>query len=89
MGDRLLIDLVKLEGLVSGDCVYSGILYRAEQLEIYAQAVSDIRRVLSKPECTWQEFWSVAHADPYRTLYLERGEVVEEIGDKVVVAWQH
>ncbi|MCW5318298.1 hypothetical protein GTQ43_32585 [Nostoc sp. KVJ3] len=29
----------------------------------------------------------VAHADPYRTLYVERGEVVEELGEEVVVAW--
>ncbi|WP_322746451.1 hypothetical protein [Nostoc sp. LEGE 12450] len=24
------------------------------------QAVSDIRQVLAKPGCTWQEFWAVA-----------------------------
>ncbi|WP_414573232.1 hypothetical protein [Nostoc sp. CCY 9925] len=29
----------------------------------------------------------VSHADPYRTLYVERGEVVEELGDEVIVAW--
>ncbi|MEH2039194.1 hypothetical protein [Nostoc sp.] len=29
----------------------------------------------------------VAHADPYRTLYVERGEVVEDLGEEVVVAW--
>nr|WP_243458510.1 hypothetical protein [Nostoc sp. UIC 10630] len=105
------------------------IAYRAEQLEMLPQAVSDIRRVLSKPGCTWQEFlnvaqeyevikqdyWAeltseetnlitalqsvssqsdtiglgsiVAHADPYRTLYVERGEVVEDLGEEVVVAW--
>ena len=38
----------------------SAIAYRAEQLEMLPQAVSDIRAVLSKPECTWQEFWDVA-----------------------------
>ncbi len=107
------------------------IAYRAEQLEMLPQAVSDIRRVLSKPGCTWQEFlnvaqeyevikqdyWAeltseetnlitalqsvssqpdtiglgsiVAHADPYRTLYVERGEVVEDLGEEVVVAWDH
>jgi DNA repair exonuclease SbcCD ATPase subunit len=36
------------------------IAYRAEQLEMLPQAVSDIRRVLSKPGCSWQEFWDVA-----------------------------
>ncbi|WP_341531865.1 hypothetical protein WKK05_38325 (plasmid) [Nostoc sp. UHCC 0302] len=107
------------------------IAYRAEQLEMLPQAVSDIRRVLSKAGCTWQDFRSVAqeyeviksdywaelttqetelikslenssteprtigigsivaHADPYRTLYLQKGEVVEELGETVVVAWEH
>jgi hypothetical protein len=105
------------------------IAYRAEQLEMLPQAVSDIRQVLAKPGCTWQEFCSVAqeyevikqdywvelttqetdlitalqkassqpdtigigsivaHADPYRTLYVERGEVVQDLGEEVVVAW--
>ncbi|MFN6466266.1 MAG: hypothetical protein RMZ41_031240 [Nostoc sp. DedVER02] len=31
----------------------------------------------------------VAHADPYRTLYLERREVVENLGEEVVVAWDY
>ncbi|MHC5746722.1 MAG: hypothetical protein ACYTXT_33490 [Nostoc sp.] len=108
----------------------SAIAYRAEQLEMLPQAVSDIRQVLAKPGCNWEEFWNVAqeyeviksdywaeltseeieliksleiashppiigkgsivaHADPYRTLYVERGEVVEELGDEVIVAWDH
>ncbi len=29
----------------------------------------------------------VSHADPYRTLYVERGEVVENLGEELVVAW--
>ncbi|MBD2730175.1 hypothetical protein H6G96_28615 [Nostoc sp. FACHB-892] len=107
----------------------TAIAYRAEQLEMLPQAVSDIRRVLSKPGCTWQDYWAVAqeyeviksdywaeltseetnlitalqkaspqpdtiglgsivaHADPYRTLYVERGEVVEDLGEELVVAW--
>ncbi|MBN3907097.1 MAG: hypothetical protein HWQ35_11210 [Nostoc sp. NMS1] len=107
----------------------TAIAYRAEQLEMLPQAVTDIRQVLTKPECTWQEFWNVAqeyeviksdywaeltneetdliialqnassqpdiigvgsivsHADPYRTLYVERGEVVEDLGEELVVAW--
>ncbi len=107
------------------------IAYRAEQLEMLPQAVSDIRAVLAKPGRTWQDYWAVAqeyeviksdywaelttqetelistlqnaslqprtigigsivsHADPYRTLYLQRGEVVDEVGGKVVVAWDH
>ncbi|WP_442938522.1 hypothetical protein [Nostoc sp.] len=35
------------------------IAYRAEQLEMLPQAISDIREVLAKPECTWQDFWDV------------------------------
>ncbi|MBD2246535.1 hypothetical protein [Nostoc sp. FACHB-888] len=109
----------------------TAIAYRAEQLEMLPQAVSDIRQVLAKPGCTWQEFWDVAqeyeviksdylaelttqetdlitalqkassqpdtigigsivaHADPYRTLYVQRGEVVEDLGEELVVAWDH
>ncbi|MBD2512643.1 hypothetical protein H6G91_36545 [Nostoc muscorum FACHB-395] len=107
----------------------TAIAYRAEQLEMLPQAVSDIRRVLAQPESSWEEFWNVAqeyevikqdywaelttqetdlitalqnassqpdtisigsivaHADPYRTLYVERGEVVQDLGEEVVVAW--
>jgi hypothetical protein len=103
--------------------------YRAEQLQLLPQAVSEIRAVLGKPGCTWQDYWAVAqeyeviksdywaelttqetdlitalqtasteppiiglgsivaHADPYRTLYVERGEVIEDLGEEVVVAW--
>jgi hypothetical protein len=105
--------------------------YRAEQLSMLPQAVSDVRGVLSKPGCSWQDYWAVAqeyevikadycaeltsqetdlitalqnassqpdtiglssivaHADPYRTLYVERGEVVQDLGEEVVVAWDH
>ena len=109
----------------------SVIAYRAEQLEMLPQAVSDIRAVLTKRGCTWQDYWAVAqeyevikqdywaelttqetdlittlqnassqpniigvgsivaHADPYRTLYVERGEVVEDLGEELLVAWDH
>ncbi|QLE53901.1 hypothetical protein FD724_39005 (plasmid) [Nostoc sp. C057] len=105
------------------------IAYRAEQLEMLPQAVSDIRQVLARPGCSWQDYWNVAqeyevikhdywaelttqeadlittlqnassqpdtiglgsivaHADPYRTLYVERGEVVQDLGEELVVAW--
>lgn len=117
--------------ILGSEPTQSAIAYRAEQLEMLPQAVSEIRAVLAKPGCTWQEFWAVAqeyeviksdywaelttqerelirtlknssteprtigigsivaHADPYRTLYLQRGEVVDEVGGKVVVAWDH
>jgi hypothetical protein len=107
----------------------TAIAYRAEQLEMLPQAVSEIKAVLAKPGCTWHEFlnvaqeyeviksdyWAelssketdlvtalqkaslqprtigvgsiVAHADPYRTLYVERGEVVQDLGEELVVAW--
>ncbi|MBE9003040.1 hypothetical protein IQ274_33930 [Nostoc sp. LEGE 12447] len=109
----------------------SAIAYRAEQLEMLPQAVSDIRQVLAKPGCSWQDFWNVAqeyevikqdywaelttqetdlitalqnassqldrigigsivaHADPYRTLYVAKGEVIQDLGDEVIVAWDH
>ncbi|MBD6620046.1 hypothetical protein FNW02_30680 [Komarekiella sp. 'clone 1'] len=105
------------------------IALRAEQLQLLPRAVSDIRTVLAKPECRWQDYWAVAqeyeviksdywveltseetelitalqnasiepdtiqvgsivaHADPYRTLYVERGEVVQDLGEEVLVAW--
>ncbi|ACC85072.1 hypothetical protein [Nostoc punctiforme] len=117
--------------ILGSEPTLTAIAYRAEQLSMLPQAVSDIRSVLAKPGCTWQDYWAVAqeyeviksdywaelttqeteliktlknsstepqtisigsivaHADPYRTLYLQRGEVVEEVGGKVVVAWDH
>ncbi|MBE9054426.1 hypothetical protein IQ243_29405, partial [Nostocales cyanobacterium LEGE 11386] len=36
------------------------ISYRAEQLQLLPVAVSEIRRVLSKPGCSWQDYLSVA-----------------------------
>ncbi|MHC5611177.1 MAG: hypothetical protein ACYTXA_09205 [Nostoc sp.] len=38
----------------------SAIAYRAEQLSMLPQAVSDIRAVLVKPGSTWQDYWAVA-----------------------------
>jgi len=108
----------------------SAIAYRAEQLQLIPQAVSDIRAVLSKPGCSWwdylevateyevikNDYWAeltpqeielitaleksaqppsigngsiVAHADPYCALYGARGEVIEDLGDEVWVAWEH
>jgi hypothetical protein len=109
----------------------TALAYRAEQLEMLPQAISDIRRVLSLPGCSWQDFWNVAqeyevikqdywaeltseeteliaalqkvssqpdtiglgsivaHADPYRTLYVARGEVIQDLGDEVIIAWDH
>ncbi|ACC85180.1 hypothetical protein [Nostoc punctiforme] len=115
--------------ILGSEPTQSAIAYRAEQLEMLPQAVSEIKAILAKPGCTWHEFlnvaqeyevikqdyWAelttqetdliatlqnassqpdtigigsiVAHADPYRTLYVERGEVVEDLGEEVVVAW--
>jgi len=38
----------------------SAIAYRAEQLEMLPQAISDIRSVLAKPGCSWEDYWAVA-----------------------------
>ncbi|MBD2254627.1 hypothetical protein H6G14_25645 [Nostoc parmelioides FACHB-3921] len=126
------------------------IAYRAEQLQLLPQAVSEIRAVLASPACSWcdylsvaqeyevikADYWAeltteeielitalektesskitepmvphetpaesgssdgeviglgsiVAHADIYCALYNARGEVIEDIGDEVWVAWQH
>jgi hypothetical protein len=115
--------------ILGSEPTQSAIAYRAEQLEMLPQAVSDIRAVLAKPGCSWQDYWAVAqeyevikqdywaelatqetelitalqkassqpniigvgsivaHADPYRTLYMERGEVVQDLGEEVLVAW--
>ncbi|MBD2536111.1 hypothetical protein H6G97_45075 [Nostoc flagelliforme FACHB-838] len=117
--------------ILGSEPIPSAIAYRAEQLSMLPQAVSDIRSVLAKPGCTWQDYlavaqeyeviksdyWTelsteetdlitalqkassqpdtigigsiVAHADPYRTLYVERGEVMQDLGEEVVVAWDH
>jgi cell division septum initiation protein DivIVA len=117
--------------ILGSEPTQSAIAYRAEQLEMLPQAVSDIRAVLVKPGCTWQDYWAVAqeyevikqdywaeltteetelitalqkaffqpntigigsivaHADPYRTLYVARGEVIQDLGDEVIVAWDH
>ncbi|ABA24799.1 conserved hypothetical protein (plasmid) [Trichormus variabilis ATCC 29413] len=126
------------------------IAYRAEQLQLLPQAVSDIRAVLAKPGCSWwdylevaqeyevikADYWAeltteetelitalektesskiteslvshealtesgsfddeviglgsiVAHADIYCALYNAKGEVIEDMGDEVWVAWEH
>ncbi|MBD2302571.1 MULTISPECIES: hypothetical protein [Nostocales] len=116
--------------LLGSEPTPSAIAYRAEQLQLLPQAVSDIRRVLAKPGCSWwdylevateyevikQDYWAeltpqetelitaleksgqppsigngsiVAHSDPYCALYNARGEVIEDLGDEVWVAWEH
>ncbi|BAT56954.1 hypothetical protein NOS3756_59660 (plasmid) [Nostoc sp. NIES-3756] len=116
--------------LLGSEPTPSAIAYRAEQLQLLPQAVSDIRGVLSKPGCTWQDYLVVAqeyevikqdyfgeltpqeielitalekstlpkaievgsivaHADIYCALYIAKGEVIEDLGDEVWVAWEH
>jgi hypothetical protein len=117
--------------ILGSEPTQGAIAIRTEQLQLLPQAVSDIRRVLIHPGCSWQDYWAVAeeyevikqdywaeltsqetelitalqkassqpdtigigsivaHADPYRTLYIERGEVVQDLGEEVVVAWDH
>nr|WP_225892619.1 ELKS/Rab6-interacting/CAST family protein [Nostoc sphaeroides] len=58
------------------------IAYRAEQLSMLPQAVSDIRRVLAQPGCTWQDYWAVAQeyevikADYWAELTTEETELI-------------
>lgn len=163
--------------ILGSEPTQSAIAYRMEQLQFVPQAVSEIKQVLEKPDCSWQDFWSVAqqyeviksdywaelsteetqliaalekaatqshidelstqetrlitatdetiteppkdeptthqtevitaieevsteppsigfgsivaYADPYYTLYNARGEVVEDLGEEVIVAWDH
>ncbi|MBD2504601.1 hypothetical protein [Anabaena azotica] len=116
--------------LLGSEPTPSAIAYRAEQLQLLPQAVSDIRAVLSKPGRTWQDYLDVAreyevieqdylaqltpqevelitalekaaqpktitvgsivaHNDPYFALYNARGEVIQDLGDDVWVAWDH
>lgn len=46
--------------ILGSDPTQEAIAYRAEQLQLLPQAVSDIRAVLAKPECTWQDYCVVA-----------------------------
>ncbi|MBD2253350.1 hypothetical protein [Nostoc parmelioides] len=136
--------------ILGSEATPSAIAYRAEQLQLLPQAVSDIRAVLAKPGCSWWDYLSVAqeyevikadywaeltteetelitalektesspiaeplvleetpaesgsfdgeviglssivaHADIYCALYKARGEVIEDMGDEVWVAWEH
>ncbi|BAT56822.1 hypothetical protein NOS3756_58340 (plasmid) [Nostoc sp. NIES-3756] len=46
--------------ILGSELTPQAIAYRAEQLQLLPQAVSDIRAVLSKPGCTLQDYLSVA-----------------------------
>ncbi|MEH1910628.1 hypothetical protein [Nostoc sp.] len=46
--------------ILGSEPTQSAIAYRAEQLEMLPQAVSEIRAVLAKPGCSWQDYWAVA-----------------------------
>ena len=46
--------------ILGSEPTQSAIAYRAEQLQLLPQAVSDIRRVLEKPGCNWQDFCTVS-----------------------------
>jgi hypothetical protein len=59
--------------------------YRAEQLQMLPQAVSDIRAVLAKPGSTWQDYWAVAQEyevikqDYWAELTTEETEFITEM----------
>jgi len=46
--------------ILGSEPTQEAIAYRAEQLSMLPQAVSDIRAVLAKPGCTWQDYCVVA-----------------------------
>ena len=46
--------------ILGSEPTQEAIAYRAEQLQLLPQAVSDIRAVLAKPGCTWQDYCVVA-----------------------------
>jgi hypothetical protein len=116
--------------LLGSEPTPSAIAFRAEQLQLIPQAVSDIRAVLASPECTWMDYLDVAqeyevieedylaqltpqevklitalekaaqpktitvgsivaHNDPHFALYNARGEVIQDLGTDVWVAWDH
>jgi hypothetical protein len=58
------------------------IAYRAEQLSMLPQAVSDIRAVLAKPGCSWQDYCTVASeyevikADYWAELTTEETDLI-------------
>jgi hypothetical protein len=61
------------------------IAYRAEQLQMLPQAVSDIRAVLVKPGSTWQDYWAVAQEyevikqDYWAELTTEETDLITEM----------
>ena len=61
------------------------IAYRAEQLSMLPQALNDIRAVLAKPGCTWQDFCTVAteyeviKADYWAELSTQETELITEL----------
>ncbi|MBG1260630.1 hypothetical protein [Nostoc commune] len=63
----------------------TAIAYRAEQLSMLPQAVSDIRRVLAKPGCTWQDYSAVAQEyevikqDYWAELTSEETELIKSL----------
>ncbi|MCC5670793.1 hypothetical protein LC653_45355, partial [Nostoc sp. CHAB 5784] len=52
--------LVAAAIILGSEPTQQAIAIRTEQLQMLPQAVSDIRQVLAKPGCTWQEFLAVA-----------------------------
>ncbi|MBH8554011.1 hypothetical protein I8751_16875 [Nostocaceae cyanobacterium CENA357] len=72
-------------------------LEKAESSKITEQTVShncELRTALASALATKERHCElinvgsiVSHADIYRTLYVERGEVVEDLGEELVVAW--
>jgi hypothetical protein len=62
--------------------------YSSELTTLETELIATLQNVSNEPD-TIGIGSIVAHADPYRTLYVAKGEVVEDLGEEVIVAWDH
>ncbi|AUB35600.1 ATPase involved in DNA repair [Nostoc flagelliforme CCNUN1] len=70
----------------------SAIAIRTEQLQLLPQAIREIRQVLAKPGCSWQDFCTVAQhyevikADYWAELTTSEKELISALNPKANVA---
>jgi hypothetical protein len=62
--------------------------YSSELTTLETELITALQKASSQPDIIGVGS-IVAHADPYRTLYVAKGEVVEDLGEEVIVAWDH
>lgn len=64
----------------------------AEAIAVYESVLSLLQKVADEASVQPPSIGLgsiVAHADPYFALYVRKGEVIEDFGDEVRVAWEH